>query len=590
MTTNQTQNVDNFDSLIDLSEYDTMPSYASPSLSPSAASKNSFPSRPTVNTIQTPTVPSTAQPSLSGPSHQYELYKQQTGIVPGALASTLAVNQANSHISGYNSGYGMEFMSNVSPADDMFDFNAAPSAHSHSQGSGSLDMDMDFESPPDSQYFFPGTESTINPNAIGGQESPVLPSQPSNVGRLWPGMHTQAAALAKAQAQQRAQQQMIQSQQQPRQQSQQARPRTKSAQPTDPIVEQKITQLLNSMRNKAGSDEDGNMPMLNISRPKKDEDDMDEDERLLASEEGKKLSSKERRQLRNKVSARAFRSRRKEYITQLEAEIANKVSENGDLRMQNHALMEENKRLSDLTRMLLTSPSFSTFLDHLSNNPQAIPHQAAQVPIKPEQRQAEKAQAHKDSNPYAAQQSQQQQQIGMAMIPEQNMDLSMLNLNNDSFNFQPQVYAVLETPEMPATIDADILSGKTSNFVGESFSSDDDKVELPLIESPKMTAPAVLEKTTEPEQAYDDDFENDPEFALYHATPAPSATAPVELDTDGFSHLDIFGGIESEKVLARYEIVDATEEEEASLVAIARVQRISAGLEPVLARLERLCL
>ena len=47
------------------------------------------------------------------------------------------------------------------------------------------------------------------------------------------------------------------------------------------------------------------------ARPKKDEEDMDEDERLLASEEGKKLSSKERRQLRNKVSARAFRSRRK---------------------------------------------------------------------------------------------------------------------------------------------------------------------------------------------------------------------------------------------------------------------------------------
>ncbi|KAG7135087.1 BZIP-type transcription factor MBZ1 like protein [Verticillium longisporum] len=486
----------------------------------------------------------------------------------------------------------MEFLNNVSPADDMFDFNAAPSAHSHSQGSGSLDMDMDFDSPPESQYFFPGTESTINPNAIGGQESPVLPSQSGNVGRLWPGMHTQAAALAKAQAQQRAQQQMIQSQQQQRQQSQpqQTRPRTKSAQPTDPIVEQKITQLLNSMRNKSASEDDGSMPMLNISRPKKDEDDMDEDERLLASEEGKKLSSKERRQLRNKVSARAFRSRRKEYITQLEAEIANKVTENGDLRLQNHALMEENKRLSDLTRMLLTSPSFSTFLDHLSNNPQAIPQQPVQVPVKPEQRQSEKAQPHKDSNPYAAQQS-QQQQIGMAMIPEQNMDLSMLNLNNDSFNFQPQVYAVLETPEMPATIDAEILSGKTSNFVGEAFESDDDKVELPMIESPKMNAaPAVFEKTPEPEQTYDDDFENDPEFALYHTTPASSATAPVELDTDGLSHIDLFGGIESEKVLARYELVDATEEEETSLVAIARVQRISAGLEPVLARLERLCL
>lgn len=44
---------------------------------------------------------------------------------------------------------------------------------------------------------------------------------------------------------------------------------------------------------------------------KKHSEDMDEDERLLASEEGKRLPSKEHRQLRNKVSARAFRSRRK---------------------------------------------------------------------------------------------------------------------------------------------------------------------------------------------------------------------------------------------------------------------------------------
>jgi hypothetical protein len=42
-----------------------------------------------------------------------------------------------------------------------------------------------------------------------------------------------------------------------------------------------------------------------------EKEDIDEDERLLTSEEGKKLSNKERQQLRNKVSARAFRSRRK---------------------------------------------------------------------------------------------------------------------------------------------------------------------------------------------------------------------------------------------------------------------------------------
>jgi hypothetical protein len=57
--------------------------------------------------------------------------------------------------------------------------------------------------------------------------------------------------------------------------------------------------------------EDGQSMLPHIQRMKKDEEEMDEDERLLASDEGKKLSSKERRQLRNKVSARAFRSRRK---------------------------------------------------------------------------------------------------------------------------------------------------------------------------------------------------------------------------------------------------------------------------------------
>lgn len=82
------------------------------------------------------------------------------------------------------------------------------------------------------------------------------------------------------------------------------------------LVEAKISRLLEQMRNNSNAssveDEDeNNHESSQGSRMRKDEDDMDEDERLLASEEGKKLSSKERRQLRNKVSARAFRSRRK---------------------------------------------------------------------------------------------------------------------------------------------------------------------------------------------------------------------------------------------------------------------------------------
>ncbi|TEA15817.1 BZIP-type transcription factor MBZ1 [Colletotrichum sidae] len=577
MTSNQ--HVDGIDALLDLSEYDHM-SYQSPSVSPAVAAKNTFAPRPSISAVATPIIPSASQP-LTGPSHQYELYKQQTGIVPGALASTLAVNEANSHITGYNGGFSLDYLGGgMSPENDLFDFNTSPS-----QNSTGLDMDMEFESPSDSHFYY--QNSTINPNAIDSLESPVVPSQQSNVGRVWPGMHSQAA-LAKAQAQQRQQQQIIQQQQQQQQQTQQqqrqqmGKQRTKSQQPSDPIVEQKITQLLNSMRAKTSQEDGSPSPLMNLPRPRKDEEDMDEDERLLASEEGKKLSSKERRQLRNKVSARAFRSRRKEYITQLEAEIATKVTENGDLRAQNRALADENKRLSDLTRMLLSSPSFSNFLDHLSTNPQAAPQPPA--PIKAE-RQTEQRQIPKDVNPYHNQGH--QQQIGMAMMPEQTMDFSMLNMDNDAFNFQPQVFTV-QTPEVPVTIDTNVLSGKSSNFVGETHESDDDKIEIPTVEAPKIFSPVVSSAAAAEEEIFDDDFENDPEFALYHSSPASASEGPVELNTDGFHSVEIFGGVESEKVLARYELIDASEEEKTACLAMAKVQRIAASLEPVLARLEAL--
>jgi hypothetical protein len=326
-------------------------------------------------------------------------------------------------------------------------------------------------------------------------------------------------------------------------------------------------------------DGQGQSPMVNIPRPRKDEDDMDEDERLLASEEGKKLSSKERRQLRNKVSARAFRSRRKEYITQLEAEIANKVNENGDLRAENRILLEENKRLSDLTRMLLSSPSFSNFLDHLSSNPTSMSQQQAQVKVEPRQ---DQRQMPKDVNPYQSSSS-QAQQIGMAMIPEQSMDFSMLSLDT----FQPQVFAVLETPEVPTTIDTSVLSGKSSNFVGETFDSDEsEKTDMPVIEHPveKSLAP----KAPETAPVRDEEFENDPEFALYHDEADEDSETPADLDTESFAAVEIFGGIEPEKMLARYELVDASEEEQTALLAMARVQRIATSLDSVLARLEQL--
>lgn len=268
-----------------------------------------------------------------------------------------------------------------------------------------------------------------------------------------------------------------------------------------------------------------------------------------------------------------------EYITQLEAEIAGKVNENGDLRAQNRALLEENKRLSDLTRMLLSSPSFSTFLDHLSANPSQIPGGLVKPEPQQQQQQQQQPQQPKDVSPYGNQPS--QQQIGMAMIPEQTMDFSMLSLDGNAYAYQPQVF-VVDTPEVPAPIDTSVLSGKSSNFVEPE--SDDEKIEVPAIERLVERA----EPTEDKSAPVDEDFENDPEFALYHSEPTTACEPAKEIDTDSFSHVDIFGGIETEKVLARYDLVDATEEEATAALSMARVQRISDIIESTTSRLELL--
>ncbi|KJZ71971.1 hypothetical protein HIM_08651 [Hirsutella minnesotensis 3608] len=543
-------NVD-IDALLDLSEYDN--NYHSPSLSPPSTTKPSFAS-PISVAVPTPSLSSATPQALSGPSHNYDMYRQQTGFVPGAIANTMAVNQTNN--TGYQDFSSLDYLSNLTPEDDMFDFNTSPS-----QGN----MEMDFDSPEDSQQLF----NTINPSNI--EQSSSLPSPPtastSNVGRLWPGAHSQAA-LAKAQAQQKQQGQ------------QQQKMRGKAPQPADPIVEQKITQLLNSMRAKPSANEPQIPGNMHLTRAKKEEDDMDEDERLLASEEGKKLSSKERRQLRNKVSARAFRSRRKEYITQLESEIASKVNENGDLRAQNRSLLEENKRLSDLTRMLLASPSFSNFLDHMSTNPAAM-SSAPQVKVEPQTQVQGQTSIRKDVNPYSGQNS-QQQQIGMAMIPEQPVDFSMLSIDSSAnYIFQPRVY-VVDTPELPA-IDSSVLSGKTTDIIQETLLPEEEaKTDAPVINHPVEEVDEVESICQVP---IDEEFESDPEFALFHSE-TTSKSQSAAIDTELVDCTDIFNGIEPEKVLSRFELVDATEEDKLATLAMDRVQRISAHMESVVSRLE----
>lgn len=272
------------------------------------------------------------------PSHEYDLYKQQTGLpsrsVPGLTPSGASGISAFSDSYSFGAGFDESaFLGTSSSVDDLGSFSSLDVA-------GDIPMDIDLTSSGSlPAFFYPAGNSSsqqdefIDPSAI--DSAPSL--TPSTV-RVWPGMHkqqAQQAALAKAQAQaeqqrkqriaqqQQQQQQPQQSQQHQRRQSHAqgsalSKPRVGSHQPTDPHTEATIARVVNqivktqSSAAASGDDMSLDAGMLpHIVRMKKDEEDMDEDERLLASEEGKKLSSKERRQLRNKVSARAFRSRRK---------------------------------------------------------------------------------------------------------------------------------------------------------------------------------------------------------------------------------------------------------------------------------------
>lgn len=75
-------------------------------------------------------------------------------------------------------------------------------------------------------------------------------------------------------------------------------------------------------------------------------EDLDDDESWRPSpEEYKKLSSKEKRQLRNKLSARAFRTRRKDYIGTLEAHIKDRDMVIDEMRNELISSRNENQDL-----------------------------------------------------------------------------------------------------------------------------------------------------------------------------------------------------------------------------------------------------
>lgn len=243
------------------------------------------------------------QQQYQGPSFPYEHYQQQTG--PPPTFNTMPSSVASFSSLDINLDETMAAMDsltsdgmNFSTTDDSL-FPNPP--YFYPEGSSA-----DFDSSPFVTSSGPMTGNTAMATSMDRLNSgTIIPGATLPHGqKVYAGIH-QEHALQHQQA--LLAQQKREAEQKAQQAAQQA------AQQQNP-AHAKITKILESMMAKPGAVPHPNSvaKMLpHIAKLKKDEDEMDEDEKLLNSEEGKKMTSKERRQLRNKVSARAFRSRRK---------------------------------------------------------------------------------------------------------------------------------------------------------------------------------------------------------------------------------------------------------------------------------------
>lgn len=176
--------------------------------------------------------------------------------------------------------------------------------------------------------------------------------------------------------------------------------------------------------------------------------------------------------------------------------MALKTQESNGLRTQNAALMQENDRYRGLIETLLRHPAFTPFIQDISQDPtilgpfQQQPTQQQQRPsATPAQQPAQPApqpqqQPQQDAKPdfmnfdasqlQVPQQQQQSEQVGMAMIPEN--DFSKLNINGfrqgmNFNNFQRvNAFAVIDVP-VPDPVDL-LVSSPTDLPISNSASTD----------------------------------------------------------------------------------------------------------------------
>lgn len=281
-----------------------------------------------------------------------------------------------------------------------------------------------------------------------------------------------------------------------------------------------------------------------------------------------------------------------EYIGQLESEVAARTTEAHELRLQNRALYEENAHLTDLARMLLSSPHFSSFLDDLSvsgasgvsgsnqSQPQAPqqhqqpPQMQTQQPMAPQA--SMQAGGTKDANPNPSPQEfpmQQTHEVGMVMVPNQGVDVPGMGVSNGGWNTgidlnfaNTPVFAVLDVPQGPA-IDAEILSGKSSTVVDSYLPETTKDSSIPALDCP----PVIEEHTTEPERVTIELDEPDPLFDGVPSVPSEEKPAPT------------FDGVRPEKESPVFELVVESE----AKAAANRLKQLCHSMEESFQRISR---
>ena len=222
-----------------------------------------------------------------------------------------------------------------------------------------------------------------------------------------------------------------------------------------------------------------------------------------------------------------------------------KTTESTELRLQNRALLEENARLTDLIRMLLSSPHFSSVLNDLSISGPPPQFQVSQQQPQPQSTVTQpplQPNARRDVPITQDFPRQQNFHVGMVTVPEPRVDVSAMDVHPGwnsgiDFNFtNTPVFAVLDVPEGPA-LDTELLSGKAlqmdftpSKSAKDVTPSESAKDEIPCLDRPPVYEIPRVDPKAQTSSRHVESDTSDPALTLFLDTiPVPSKTPPEDL-------------------------------------------------------------